>query len=303
METEAVAGSLSPVERLQALLSIAESITSCRDPEELFHRLARHLRRVVRFDRLGLVLLHPEHGISSVRVLETTGREFTTLADHAVEGTHSGWVIEMQRPLIVPDTAAETRWPQAMAELREHGIVALCGLPLTTARRRIGALGFGSRAPVTYTAPDIAFLGHVAKLVAVAVDNALDFDEVRATQRQLSTERDHLRLLLDVTNDALRRYASVDVRELASIVERTLVHSKGRTLEVPSADLKQLPRAEPHDGTSTLEAVERMHILRVLAETNWTLGGPRGAATRLGMKRTTLQSLMQRLGITRPRAA
>src|SRR5439155_1039555 len=70
----------------------------------------------------------------------------------------------------------------------------------TTARRRIGALGFGSRAPVAYTAADVTFLGEVAKLVAVAVDNALNFDEAQATQRQLSTERDHLRLLLEVTN-------------------------------------------------------------------------------------------------------
>jgi formate hydrogenlyase transcriptional activator len=46
-----------------------------------------------------------------------------------------------------------------------------------------------------------------------------------------------------------------------------------------------------------------MHILRILDETNWTLGGPRGAAARLGMKRTTLQSMIKRLGITRPRAA
>ena len=56
------------------------------------------------------------------------------------------------------------------------------------------------------------------------------------------------------------------------------------------------------DTASTLEAVQRRHVLRVLAETNWILAGPRGAAVRLGLKRTTLQSLMKRLGITRPRA-
>ena len=46
-----------------------------------------------------------------------------------------------------------------------------------------------------------------------------------------------------------------------------------------------------------------MHILSILEDTGWRLGGPRGAATRLGMKRTTLQSMITRLGITRPRAA
>src|SRR5438093_6625193 len=116
-------GPLSLVERFQALLTVAESITSCRDAEELFRDLAGHLQRVVRFDRLGLILLHPERGVTSARVLETTGTGFTTLPEHPVAGNHSGWVIETQQPLIVPDTAAETRWPPAMAELQQHGIV------------------------------------------------------------------------------------------------------------------------------------------------------------------------------------
>ncbi|HUJ20591.1 MAG TPA: helix-turn-helix domain-containing protein, partial [Bryobacteraceae bacterium] len=50
---------------------------------------------------------------------------------------------------------------------------------------------------------------------------------------------------------------------------------------------------------ATLEAAEREHILRILNETNWVIGGPRGAAARLGLKRTTLQSRMQKLGIHR----
>src|SRR5438552_2140246 len=150
------------VERFQTLLAVAGSITSCRDPEELFRRLARQLRRVVRFDRLGLVLLQPERGVTSARVLETTGTGFTTLPEYPLHGNHSGWVIETQQALIVPDTAAETRWPREMAELQQHGLASFCSLPLTTARRRIGALGFGSREPVAYTAAEVDFLGEVA---------------------------------------------------------------------------------------------------------------------------------------------
>jgi formate hydrogenlyase transcriptional activator len=50
-----------------------------------------------------------------------------------------------------------------------------------------------------------------------------------------------------------------------------------------------------------MEEAEREHILKALRETNWTIGGAAGAAARLGMKRTTLQSRMQKLGISRPR--
>src|SRR5205809_1095792 len=153
------------------------------------------------------------------RILETTGTGFTTLPEHPVAGNHSRWVIETQQSLIVPDTAAETRWPPAMAELQQHGIVSFCSLPLTTARRRIGALGFGSRDPVTYTAADVDFLGEVAKLVAVAVDNALNFDGAQATQRQLSTERDHLRLLLEVTNALV---SNLDLAELVAAISSSL---------------------------------------------------------------------------------
>ena len=233
-------GTRSLVERFQALLAVAESITSCRDPEELFRGLARHLQRVVRFDRLGLVLLHPERGVTSARVFETTGAGFTTLPECPIDGSHSGWVIETQQPLVVADTAAETRWPDAMADLRERGIVSFCSLPLTTARRRVGALGFGSREPVAYTSLDVTFLGEVAKLVAVAVDNALNFDEAQATQRQLSAERDHLRLLLDVTNAMVSK---LDLPELLDAIsaplERVIPHESA-TLALYDKDRGEL---------------------------------------------------------------
>jgi len=53
--------------------------------------------------------------------------------------------------------------------------------------------------------------------------------------------------------------------------------------------------------TSTLESVEREHILRILRETSWVIGGPNGAAARLGLNRTTLNNRLRKLGIRRPR--
>jgi formate hydrogenlyase transcriptional activator len=104
---------------------------------------------------------------------------------------------------------------------------------------------------------------------------------------------------------ALRRHTwPGNVRELANLVERAMILSKGRTLRIPLAELERRRNWPDHDDrAATLRAVERMHILRVLGETNWRLGGPGGAAVRLGMKRTTLQALIRRLGITKRRAA
>ena len=78
--------------------------------------------------------LHPDRGFTSARVFETSGTGFTTLPESPIDATHSGWVIETQQPLIVPDTAAETRWPEAMAEVQT---AMLGGVPSTVLREAI----------------------------------------------------------------------------------------------------------------------------------------------------------------------
>jgi len=92
-----------------------------------------------------------------------------------------------------------------------------------------------------------------------------------------------------------------NVRELQNLVERGVILTKGSSLDIPLAELKQASRINRHaNAANTLEAVEREHILRVLGESNWVIGGPSGAAARLGMNRTTLNHRMRKLGIFRP---
>ena len=90
-----------------------------------------------------------------------------------------------------------------------------------------------------------------------------------------------------------------NIRELENLIERAVILSRGPILEVPLAELRE-PAEELVDSVRTMDANERDHILRTLKETRWILAGPNGAAARLGMKRTTLQSRMQKLGIQRP---
>jgi formate hydrogenlyase transcriptional activator len=88
-----------------------------------------------------------------------------------------------------------------------------------------------------------------------------------------------------------------NVRELENLIERAVILSPGSTLRVPLGELKTPGTASP--AVTTLEEAEREHILYALRESNWIIGGPRGAAARLALKRTTLQSKMNKLGITR----
>jgi formate hydrogenlyase transcriptional activator len=103
----------------------------------------------------------------------------------------------------------------------------------------------------------------------------------------------------DETMDRLGRHLwPGNIRELQNFIERTLILSTGPLLEPPLAELDRAV-AKTATAASTLDQAERKHILSVLEETRWVIGGPSGAASRLGLKRTTLLSKMERLGITR----
>jgi formate hydrogenlyase transcriptional activator len=88
-----------------------------------------------------------------------------------------------------------------------------------------------------------------------------------------------------------------NVRELENLMERSVILSEGTVLRVPLSELR-LPVNLVSASDRTLDHAERSHIIRVLRETGGILSGPQGAARRLGLKRTTLQSKMQRLGIS-----
>jgi formate hydrogenlyase transcriptional activator len=103
------------------------------------------------------------------------------------------------------------------------------------------------------------------------------------------------------TMEALTHYPwPGNVRELQNVIERAVILSPGKSLQVPFGDL-QLPAqtSEPCESAVTLTDAERAHILNALRETGWVVGGPKGAAARLGMKRSTLQWKMKRLGISK----
>jgi formate hydrogenlyase transcriptional activator len=104
------------------------------------------------------------------------------------------------------------------------------------------------------------------------------------------------------TLNALVRYPwPGNIRELQNVIERAVILSQGPALKVPLADLKaRAAELAFSNGSSTLEEVERRHILSVLEQTKWVFAGPNGAAARLGLKRATLQFRMQKLGIFRP---
>jgi len=501
-------------DRYRALLAVSGAIVSHRDLPGLFRELAGQLVQVVHFDALSLVLHDAATDTMRLHVLETPEPIPAGLSIVLrPEDDPAGLVWRTQEPLITSNINELKRWPQLLERVQQYGVQSYCWLPLTTARRRLGALVFTSKQTGTYDRSDMRFLQLVSTQVAVAVENALAFEEIEALKDKLAKEKAYLEeevrtehfgdiigenaalrailkqvetvaptdstvmirgetgtgkeliaravhdlserksrtfvklncaaiptglleselfghekgaftgaisqrigrfelahrgtLFLDevgdippelqskllrvlqeqeferlggtktisvdvrlvaATNrdlaemisqgrfrsdlyyrlnvfpitlpplrerpddiprlvrhftqsfarrmgrrienippevmDALIRYPwPGNVRELQNVIERAVILSKGTMLHVPSADLPTPTQmvAELTGGASdTLTDAEREHIVRVLKETNWVLGGPKGAAARLGMKRSTLHWKMKKLGICRP---
>lgn len=498
-------------ERYQALLEVAQAVSAHRDLDDLFRELAQRLPRVVQVNFVGLSLYDPVKNTMRLHTVQANvPADLVGGHEESIDETPAGVVWETQQPLLVPDVAKEKRWPKVMRFMQEDHSRSFCFVPLTTAAHRLGAIGFVSLEKEAYSEADLKFLQQVANPVAVAVENALAFQEIAQLKDKLAKEKlyleEELRLehgfediigdsdalkqvlkqvevvaptdstvliqgetgtgkeliaraihrlsgrsertfvklncaaiptglleselfghergaftgaitqkagrfeladkgtifldevgeiplelqskllrvlqeqeferlgstktvrvnvrLIAATNRDLKtmveakqfrgdlyyrlnvfpvtmpplrdrrediptlvRYFTQhyagrmkkniqavpaktleilssytwpgNVRELENLVERSVILTQGTDLQVPLSEL-QTTNESTVSSMTALEEAERDHILRALQETKWVVGGAAGAAARLGVKRTTLQSKMQKFGITRP---
>ena len=121
------------------------------------------------------------------------------------------------------------------------------------------------------------------------------------TQHYAARMKKHIETIPGPSLEALSRYHwPGNIRELENLVERAVILTQGTHLQVPLLELKIEARQAPAP-TPTLQDAEREQVLRVLRDTHWVIGGPDGAAARLGLKRTTLTSKIKKLGLSRPR--
>jgi formate hydrogenlyase transcriptional activator len=263
--TARIAFDHSHLEGCQALLEVSESVASHRDLAGLFHDLAQRLPRVVSFDFLSLILHDPERNVMRLHILESRiPNPNVPCTERPIDQSPGGLVWQTQEPLVIKDAQAETRFPDIMHLLVEHNVRSLCTLPLTTAHRRLGAMGFGSTRVDVYGEEEIKFLQLVARQVAVAVDNTLNYQDAQESHKQLAHERDRWRVLLEVNNaivsnlerhelfaaisTALRRVVCHDYISLALLEPKTQrLHLK--VLDFPES--KGLVHEEMSESTET----------------------------------------------------
>ena len=192
MSTESDFDSDADLQRYEALLEMADLVVHHHSLPELFAAMAERLRRAAAADAATFSLYDPAKNVMRLHFWEGT-ELVPTPAEVAVEESPSGWAWQNQQPLVVPDLAADPRFPPVLSTLRDKGLRSYCWLPLTTAQKRLGTLGLGSSQTNAYGEKEMRLLPRVAKLVAVAVENAL-------TREALVREKERLHMLLEVNN-------------------------------------------------------------------------------------------------------
>ncbi len=242
-------------DRYQVLLDLADLMVHHRTLPELFHAMAQTLRKVIAFDFIAFSLHDPTANTMRLHLWEG-GEAAPVPAELPVDDSASGWVWQNQLPMVFEDLRQETRFPRSLDMLRERGNRSYGLLPLTTAQKKLGALGFGSSRVSAYGTADLQLMERVAELAALAVENALirhalheEKDRLQALLEVNSALVSHLDLgaLIPAVGERLRQtlkydYASLALREDDGLHLYPLASPAGQMV-IPSEEMVPLPEA------------------------------------------------------------
>ena len=213
-------------ERYQALLEVAQAISVHRDLHALCQDLAQRLPRVVHVNFIALTLHDPARNTMRLHSIQSNvPADLVGGHEGPIEESPAGLVWQTQQSILVPDLAEERRWPKVTGHMKEDGTNSFCFVPLTTAVRRLGAIGFMSLQKEAYSETDLEFLQQVGKQVAVAVDNVLNFSSTEAAQQSLARERDRLSLVLEINNAIVSHLELAELlKAISACLRRVIPH-------------------------------------------------------------------------------
>ena len=194
----------APADRAAVLVSVAHAVVVHPDPASLLRDLVAVLRDHIRIEYLSFALLDPAAGSARLQLLQPV--DPARAPDPADTPTQlpagespTAVVFDSQEPLWLSVDAPDPRFPTLTAALRRQGVRTACFVPLTTPRRRLGAMAFTSYRPLTRIDSDVEFLTEVGRLVALAVEATLARQELaQANERlaeltaRLAREKDYL---------------------------------------------------------------------------------------------------------------
>jgi len=177
-------------DRLRLLLDVTNQVVSNLELRDLLHAISQDVRRVMQSDYAGLSLPDAENNqlrLYAVDFPEGKGFLQEDLV-YSIEGSPSGAAFRTMKPLTLQSPfTGWLNYPIVQSAVRE-GLKSFCFLPLISRNRAIGTLVLGRLRDDAFSQADIGFLAQIASQVALAVENALAFREIRELKEQLSKE-------------------------------------------------------------------------------------------------------------------
>jgi formate hydrogenlyase transcriptional activator len=220
--------------RYLALLEVSAAIAAHRTLEELFKDLGHRLHSIIEFNYLSVLLYDSARNVMRVHILNSDGADTVRPGmEFSIDESPAGWVWKNQEPLVVNDLDRETRFSRPVRLVREYGVRSFCSMPLTTPRRRLGAFSLGNAAPNAYSSDQLEIQKLAASLVAVAVENALNYQDAMELQQQVAHERDRMKLLLDVNNAVVSNLSLTELFKVIPSRVRLAMQCDGACLSLP----------------------------------------------------------------------
>jgi len=221
----------STAARYESLIRIAALVRAQREPRELFGMLVQELGQVLQFDaiaqfdeRSNKVDWHLCSGCRKPRSLPS---------ELDPEDTIAAWVYRHQEAIALPALNGETRFPASVEILRQAGLQSVCAFPLSTAHRQLGSLVIASVHRDAYSPEEIRFCALVADQIALAMDDAMNFQALQRAQERLE-------LLLDLTNRVVSSLNLRDVlREISANIRRVM-QCDGVAIDLPGPEDNKL---------------------------------------------------------------
>ena len=181
-------------EQALVLGEVVQAVATKRTLEEVHQALAQTLRRIARFDRISIMLVDAARDLAWLHLYEgeVAGLAPQSPREFRMSETPQGEVYRTRKPLVIEDMKEERQWPP-MSRLAETTSLRSCLIvPLIVAQRFLGTLGFFSSEVAAYSKADLKFMDLVSSIVAVAVDNAINFEKLTALTTRLSDEKLYL---------------------------------------------------------------------------------------------------------------
>ena len=215
----------STAARYEALIRISNSIRARKEPQELFGILVEELGKVIPFDAIA------QFDESANKVNWHLGP--VCEAGEGPDGDDGEplpqWVFRTQEAIVLGTSEADERFPAFSRKMRSTGLKSLCAFPLTTAHRRLGSLLIGSSHANAYSPEEVRFCSLVADQIALATDDAINYQASEKAQARLE-------LLLDLTN---RVVSNLDLREVLREISaqvRRVMRCDGVGIDLPDTE-------------------------------------------------------------------